>query len=176
MADAHTATLELLEEAGYEQLKLSDVARRAGINKTTVYRRWPTKASLVTDLLAGFTRVKVATPDTGSLQTDLEQLLAGIADTLGNRAVRAVLHGALSGADDDDIRIAQAAFWEERFRRSGDVVEKAIARGDLPPGTDPRALLEMASGPIYFRALFTIDPVTQAYIADVAGRTVRAFA
>lgn len=177
VAAVHAATLELLTEIGYDNLQLSDVAKRAQVNKTTVYRRWPTKAALVADLLARFTESNVATPDTGSLQTDLEQLLSDIVTALSDRAIRAVLYAALTGADDsDDVRTTQTRFWEERFRCSGAVVDRAIARGEIPPGTDPRAVLEMAAGPVYFRALFTVDAVTPAYLSETARRTIRAFA
>lgn len=177
VADVHAATLALLAEVGYESLQLSDVAKRAQVNKTTVYRRWPTKAALVADLLTNFTRAAVATPDTGSLQGDLEQLLRDVVTALANRAVRAVLYGTLTGADDsEDVRCAQARFWEERFRLSGAIVDRAVTRGEIPPGTDPRALLETATGPVYFRALFTADAVTPEYLRDTAQRAVRAFA
>ncbi|MCX8561004.1 TetR/AcrR family transcriptional regulator [Mycolicibacterium mucogenicum] len=177
VAAVHTATLELLAETGYESLQLSDVAKRAQVNKTTVYRRWPTKAALVADLLVSFTKSNVATPDTGSLQADLEQLLGDIVSALAGRAIRAVLNGALTGADDsDDVRIARDGFWAERFRRSGAVVERAIARGEIPPGTDPRAVLEMAASPVYFRVLFTADAITPDYVGEIVRRTIRAFA
>ena len=173
----HAATLELLEEVGYEMLQLSDVAKRAEVNKTTVYRRWPTKTALVVDLLTSYTRGAVATPDTGSLQADLEQLLRDVVGALANRAIRAVLSGALTGADNgDNVRIAQARFWEERFRLGGTIVDRAVTRGEVPPGTDPRALLEMAAGPVYFRTLFTVDAVTPEYLRDTAQRAIRAFA
>src|SRR3954465_14571895 len=68
----HSAALALLDEVGYEQLQLPDVAERAGVNKTTVYRRWPTKVALVADLLSVLMQTNVATPDTGSIQSDLE--------------------------------------------------------------------------------------------------------
>lgn len=104
-------------------------------------------------------------------------MLSDIVTTLANRAVRAVLYGALTGADDsDDVRVTQTRFWEERFRRSGAVVERAIARGEVPSGTDPRALLEMAASPVYFRTLFTVDAVTPAYLSETARRAIRAFA
>ncbi|WP_225433630.1 TetR-like C-terminal domain-containing protein [Mycolicibacterium mucogenicum] len=74
------------------------------------------------------------------------------------------------------VRTMQTRFWEERFRRSGAVVDRAITRGELPPGTDPRAVLEMAAGPVYFRSLFTVDAVTPAYLSETARRTIRAFA
>jgi AcrR family transcriptional regulator len=177
VAAVHAATLELLTEIGYESLQLPDVAKRAQVNKTTVYRRWPTKAALVADLLVSFTKSNVATPDTGSLQGDLEQLLGDIVTALADRAIRAVLYGALSGADDnDDVRTARTRFWEERFRRSGAVVERAITRGEIPPGTDPRAVLEMAASPVYFRALLTADAVTPDYVGEIVRRTIRAFA
>jgi AcrR family transcriptional regulator len=177
VAAVHTATLELLAETGYESLQLSDVAKRAQVNKTTVYRRWPTKAALVADLLVSFTTSNVATPDTGSLQADLEQLLGDIVTALADRAIRAVHRGALTGADDsDDVRIARDGFWAERFRRSGAVVERAIARGEIPPGTDPRAVLEMAASPVYFRVLFTADAITPDYVGEIVRRTIRAFA
>lgn len=177
VAAVHAATLELLTEIGYDNLQLSDVAKRAQVNKTTVYRRWPTKAALVADLLARFTESNVATPDTGSLQADLEQLLSDIVTALSDRAIRAVLYAALTGADDrDDVRTTQTRFWEERFRRSGAVVDRAITRGEIPPGTDPRAVLEMAAGPVYFRALFTADAITPDHLSETARRTIRAFA
>lgn len=176
VAAVHTATLQLLAETGYESLQLPDVAKRAHVNKTTVYRRWPTKAALVADLLTSFTQRNVATPDTGSLQGDLEKLLTDIVTALADRAIRAVLYGALVAADDNDVRVARARFWEERFRRSGAVVERAITRGEIPPGTDPRAVLEMAASPIYFRVLFTADAVTSDYLRETVRRTIRAFA
>lgn len=86
--------------------------------RTPLYRRWPTKAALVADLLAAFTQRTVATPDTGSLQRDLEQLLSDIVTTLADRAIRCALYAALTGADDsDDLRNTQHRFWA-RFRRT----------------------------------------------------------
>lgn len=176
VAGVHAAALELLAEHGYEQLRLADVASRAEVNKTTVYRRWPNKAALVADLLASFTRRAVATPDTGSLRGDLERLLGDIAATLDHPAVRAVLRGALTADADSDARRARADFWAERIRRSSVIVERAIARGEVAARTDPRSLLEMAAGPVYLRALFTLDPVDEQYLVELADRTVRAFA
>lgn len=176
VAAAHAAALEVLRDVGYDGLQLADVAKRAEVNKTTVYRRWPTKAALVGDLMAQFTRSAVATPDTGALQSDLELLLTEIADALEDRAVRAVLYAALAAGDsNDDIVAALTGFWAERFARSGEIVERACLRGELPVGVDPRTFLEMASGPIYFRALFSDDDVDRRFIEEVAARIVRGY-
>jgi AcrR family transcriptional regulator len=176
VAAVHAATFELLEEVGYELLQLPQVAERADVNRTTVYRRWPTKAVLVADLLASLMQVNVPTPDTGTLQGDLEQLLTQVAAVLTSRSVRAVLRASMTVADDSpDVQRAQAAFWDERFARSGALIERAVARAELPAGTDPRTVLETAASPIYLRSLFTSETITPEYINQVAYRTTRAF-
>ena len=177
VAAVHVAAWELLEEVGFEQLQLPVVADRAQVNKTTVYRRWPTRVDLVADLMDSFTRINVADPDSGSFRGDLEALLGAIASALSSRAIRSVLRSGTEAAERDaQIREAQKAFWERRFELSGVIVERAIASGELPYGTDPRAVLEMAAGPVYFRALFTADPLDAPFLEDVVVRTVRAFA
>lgn len=153
------------------------MATRAQIHKSTVYRRWPTKAALVGDLLSELTQQKVATPDSGSLCTDLELLMTDVAQALADPAMRAVLHAAVTAGEvSDEVRSTRARFWEERFRRSGAIVENAARRGEIPPDTDAHPLLEMASSPVYFRTLLTDDPVDPSFIAFVAAHTARSFA
>src|SRR4051794_31864923 len=65
------AALEELGRRGYGALKIDDVAMRAGVNKTTVYRRWPTKEDLVRAALLSITADRFVIPDTGSLRSDL---------------------------------------------------------------------------------------------------------
>ena len=64
------------------------------------------------------------------------------------------------------------AFFNERFQRSGVIIERAIARGELPAGTDARLVLETACSPIYFRLFVSGDPVTEAEIRRYAERAV----
>lgn len=176
VAAVHAATLELLEEVGFEHLQLPEVAQRAHVNKTTVYRRWPTRVDLVADLLDAFTALHVADPNTGTLTGDLVALLSEIADALQSRAIRSILRSGTEAAEHDpDIRQAQKAFWQRRFQLSGAIVERAIGRGELPPGTDSRALLETAASPIYFRALFTGDQPDDDFIGHLAARAIKAF-
>jgi AcrR family transcriptional regulator len=171
----HGAAFSILDEVGYEQLQLPDVAERAGVNKTTVYRRWPTKVALVADLLSALMQSSVAAPDTGSIETDLEVLLTEVAEVLSSRAVRSVLRAAMTLSDDDPaVRQAQRDFFGERFRLSGVIVERAVARGELPEAADPRRFLELAASPIYFRRLFAAEPVDRAEILQLVSATLRA--
>lgn len=177
VAAVHDAAVDLLREVGYDGLQLPDVAARADVNKTTVYRRWPTKAALVGDLLSALTAVSVPMPDSGTLQGDLELLLAQIAETLRAPEVRAVVAGVLAAVDtNDDVRLARNRFWDERFALSGEIVERGCARGELPAGVDARELLEMACGPVYFRALLGSADVDRSFVEGVVTRTIHGFA
>src|SRR5580693_3020763 len=68
------ATLAELSETGYAALTVEAVARRAGVHKTTVYRRWPEREALVIDALTDHVAAEVPVPDTGSIDTDLREL------------------------------------------------------------------------------------------------------
>ena len=173
VAAVRRATDELLEEVGFEGLILPEVAARAGVNKTTVYRRWPTKVALVTDLFLSRTAEQDLGRDTGSLVGDLVATLQDIVANLSSPAARAVLSMAIGGVLDDTALAAREEFWAERFHRSAAIVERAVARGELPPGTDARLLMEDASSPVYFRLLVTGQALTVADIELFATRAAQ---
>ncbi|QKW06095.1 TetR/AcrR family transcriptional regulator [Streptomyces sp. NA04227] len=170
VAAVRGATDELLEEVGYEGLTLPEVAARAGVNKTTVYRRWPTKVELITDLFLIRTAEQDPGRDTGSLVGDLVATLEDIVGHVRSPATRAVLSVAIGGALDEPTRAAREAFWDERFRRGAAIVERAVGRGELPPDADARLLLEDASSPVYFRLLVTGQALTDSDIELFARR------
>jgi AcrR family transcriptional regulator len=170
VAGVHEAAIALLTEGGYEALRLPDVAVRAGVNKTTVYRRWPTKADLVSDLLLTLTDHELPEADLGDLVDDLVTLLRDINDLLATPLVQAMLRASLDGNVDAQTR---QAFWAERVRRSSVIVERAVDRGELPRGTDARSLLEHAASPLYLR-LFSGEPATDDDLRLFARRAVAA--
>lgn len=172
-ARVRAATLALLAEQGYEALQLSEVAARAEVNKTTVYRRWATKAQLVADLVADLADERVPTPDTGTLQGDLAAMLAQVSTLLEERAVRAVLRAVVTLADDDAaVDALRRTFWDEQLTDATVVVTRAIARGELPDATEPRLFLERVFGPVYFRMLLGGRGLTPDEL-DVLSRTGR---
>lgn len=155
VAAVRRTTIELLDEKGYFDLQLPEVAARAGVNKTTVYRRWPTRSALVSELLLEMAAESLPARDTGSLAGDLVAHLEGLVEILRVGAARAVLAALISGDLDRDNDAVREAFFAERFRLSAGIVERAVARGELPAGTDSRLLLEDVSSPVYFRLLIT---------------------
>lgn len=171
VARVHNAVRELLTEVGYEGLQLPDVAARAGVNKTTVYRRWPTKRDLVTDLLLSLSDHDLPRADTGDLRNDLVALLKDVAELLRTPLMQAMVRASLDGAVDQEAR---QSFWAERMHRSSVIIERAIERGELPKGADARSILEHAASPIYFRLLITGEPVTDHDIGRFAERAIEA--
>ena len=111
-----TATLELMVETGYDGLSVDAVAARAGVHKTTVYRRWPTKAALVAAAAADRSEQLVPVPDTGSLVGDLTALGQSIVDNvsseLGAGLARTIIAAA---AASDEVAQVNREFWTMRL-------------------------------------------------------------
>jgi AcrR family transcriptional regulator len=133
------AALEGVAALGYDRLTLDDVAARAHAGKATLYRRWPSKAALITDAVMAF-HVELTAPDTGSLRGDLDAILATLQRGADDdaRLVMAVCAG-LSTAASRDPELA-VAFWDHivgpRRRLLLDVLERGRGRGEVAPDRD----------------------------------------
>jgi AcrR family transcriptional regulator len=169
-----SATLELLAERGFEGLELPEVARRAGVHATTVYRRWGSRARLAGEALLERGRPLSATPDTGALRTDLERLLLEGGALLRTAPVRAMLEVLLSESTDPhpaaEIAQARDRFLAAHLAEARLVVQRAVARSELPPGTDPGVLLELVVGPALLRTLLLGLDLGPAAAAGIAAR------
>ncbi|MFH8371480.1 TetR/AcrR family transcriptional regulator [Streptomyces sp. NPDC018031] len=154
------ATITELTETGYAALTVDGVARRAGVHKTTIYRNWEDTDQLVADALAGHFAADIPIPDTGAVESDLRALARSLVATMTTRAGRALLTTVLSDAARVP-RLAEVkhALFDDRFRRAEPVVTRAVERGELPSDTDPAELLKALAAPIYFRLVFTGEPV-----------------
>jgi len=172
------ATLELLAERGYDGAELPEVARRAGVHPTTVYRRWRTKSQLVGEALLERSRPLSPTPDTGSLRTDLERLLLEGAGLVRTPAVRALFEVLLAGSADASTEVAAARdrFWGAHLDEAHGIVERAVARSELPAATDPAALVDLVIGPALLRLVLMgqdLEPVELSMIVDRAIAALR---
>lgn len=169
VAAVRKAAFELLAERGYEAVEIPDIASRAGVNRTTIYRRWPTKSELLLDIMLEEMQAKVPTPDTGSFEGDLAELLASIARVLADPAMRGLFHvmGMRADSDDQSAR-SRERFWNERFAASGQIVTRAIARGEVGEGVSARAVLELGAAPLFYRMLILGEPVDRRAAADIA--------
>jgi AcrR family transcriptional regulator len=167
---------DLLAEGGLDRLDLGEVARRAGVGRTTVYRRWGTPASLVADLLAEMAETSLPRTDTGSLLGDLTANARLVQRTLADPR-QGALFKALIAAATCDARTAEALhrFYEIRIDEWAPCVSAAVERGELPAGTDAREVVRAVSAPLYYRLLASGDPLDEL-TADRAARAAVAAA
>ena len=167
-ASTLAATIDELAESGYAALTLDAVATRAGVHKTTLYRRWGTREALVLDAMLALAGERIQIADTGSLAGDLMALATTAAGTAGSPQGQAVVRAVVAaGSHDAPLADASHRFWTERLALDGEIVERAIARGEVPAGTDPRTVIEAVLGPIYFRLLVTAEPPEPEFIERV---------
>jgi AcrR family transcriptional regulator len=149
------ATNELLAERGFVDLTMDEVAERAGVSKATIYRRWPSKGTLVFEAFAADYLARQPQPDTGNLKEDLTTRLRTWVRLVNGTVTGRTLKALLAEAQRDE---EVAGLWRDHFLRpvreeSKTLVERAVARGEISQRTDPDMLLDLLYGPMYFRLL-----------------------
>ncbi|GAA1079915.1 TetR-like C-terminal domain-containing protein [Nocardiopsis metallicus] len=154
---------DALAESGMDGLDLTDVARRAGVGRTTVYRRWGTVPALVADLLQDMAEQSQPRVETGSLLKDLLANARLVRETLAHPRQGRLFKAIIAAATCDE-RTARALhrFYEVRISEWAPCVEQAVERGDLPEGTDAREVIRAVSAPLYYRLLASGHPLDEA--------------
>ena len=166
------ATREALVELGWSKLTLGDVATRAGVAKTTLYRRWAGKNELVVDAVAElFDELQL--PDRGSLAADIEGVVLQFAAILARPEARSGLMAVVAESTRDDAL-------RERIRES--IVDRqkrlvvagrrrAQSRGELPPETDPAEaartvdlIFDVVAGAVVHRTLVSGQPADEEWV------------
>jgi AcrR family transcriptional regulator len=158
-----------LDEHGYADFSIEAVARRSGVHKTTIYRRWPTREALLVYALDTRSDRDLPTPNAGSLRAELQQfgklVLAKLTSTHGN----ALLKSLVSAADQSpDVREKVGTFWQERLDAGAAVLSRGVDRGELPPDIKADLLIEAFLAPIYLRVLFSQAPVTEEFLGHLS--------
>lgn len=153
------SALKELARAGYSALSIDAVAKKAGVNKTTVYRRWPTKASLV---VAAVTDALVfeAAPEQASLRDDLlsltHRLNAWVRTPVGTAIVRTL---AVEMHRPEVFAMSRTAKLKVKEQWTA-AVQRAVARGEVPTGTDPDLIFELITGAVvdtFVRVTHVVD-------------------
>ena len=152
------ATLTLLAERGLDRLTIADIAESAGVHETSVRRRWHTRENLICDALLNYSEVHLPIPDTGSLRGDLAAFASELATYLTTPLGRALLYAMTTTGEDPALSEARTAFWQTRYELASVMIERAVARGELPATVDSRLALEALIAPLNFRALVTDEP------------------
>jgi AcrR family transcriptional regulator len=162
------ATLELLVEVGYDRMSMDAVAARARASKATIYRRWPGKQELVLDAVRSRGPGLMVAEDTGSLRGDLvatyRQAVRG--EAVGEADLIAGVLRAMRSAP-ELASCVRTQLVESKCDVSRDIVARAVARGELPEGTEPFLLHEVATA-LWFRRILVVGaPVDDDFITHV---------
>jgi AcrR family transcriptional regulator len=169
------AVLQELNVNGYAALSVEAVASRAGVNKTTIYRRWPTLDDLLVDALMTWSEDAIPGQDTGSIETDLLALGRILADQLNGGVGRQIAAVVLTaGLRSPQLREATRRYFDQQAVRAAPIVAQAIDRGELPANTDANALLTTFRAPLFYRMVTTGDPIDEDSIAQTTRVTLAA--
>jgi AcrR family transcriptional regulator len=166
------ATRAALVELGWSKLTLGDVATRAGVAKTTLYRRWAGKNELVVDAVAVlFDELEL--PDRGSLAADIEGVVLQFAAILGRPETKTALMAVVAESTrDEPLRERIRTSIVDRQKRL--VVEgraRAQQRGELPPEEDPESaartadlIFDVVAGAVVHRTLVSAEPADEEWV------------
>ena len=163
------AAIEVLVRDGYDRLSMEGVAAAAGVGKTTVYRRWSSKAELVIDAMATL-KPTIDTIDTGSLDGDIELLIAASCSPHSERLmqVMASICSALP-REPDLLEAFKTRFTEPRIARISDLLVRARERGELGPEVDVAMAASLMPSLMLQRVLMTGKPAGRVYAEQVVG-------
>jgi AcrR family transcriptional regulator len=165
----HQAVTHLIGERGYGNFTVGDVAARAGVADSSVYRRWGNLEALLTDVALTRLETRSPMPDTGSLAGDLRTYAAQVAREITGPDGPALLHlaVALSGNGQRGTQ-ARDAIRDERVRQLQAMLDRARERGE--PAPDTLGVLDHVLAPMYIRVLFGVGPLTPEYVDGLVDR------
>jgi AcrR family transcriptional regulator len=157
------AAIEELSVRDYADISVESIAARAGVHKTTVYRRWGSKVEIIRQALVGAASEHIHVPDTGSVDSDLLLLARAVQAVLSAPQGAAILTGLIvGGLASAELAEVMRQYWAVRLEAISVIVERAVSRGELPAGTNPAALMRTLAAPLFYQLLVARAAVTEA--------------
>jgi len=163
MAAAH----RLLRTEGPEAVTFGRISRETGVSRTTLYRHWPGPTALLADAW-GRIIPRPVPPSTGDLRADLVAIFLGVRDSVESDTMRRSLPSLLAVAQRDPI-IADlhAQFVRDRRQPILDRLAEAREAGDIAPDCDLDLMVDLLSGPLFYRELLRREPTSDKRIGDL---------
>lgn len=170
------AVMQELAAVGYGRLSIEAIARRAGVSKTAIYRRWSSKLELVLEIVSAAVGKSLPLPDTGSLRGDLEVLFWIMARALQHPLASQIIPDLLAEA----ARNAEIAQTLQQALRANQrnigvlLIDRAVDRGELSAGADPGEVVDLIVGPLYWRLAIARTPLGPADLPRMAAAVAAA--
>lgn len=171
------AVFEELAAVGYARMSIEGIARRAGVGKTAVYRRWRSKLHLVLDLVSALAVQGLPVPETGALESDLRMLYELTSRALRHPVASQIIPDlqAEAARNPEIAEALQKALREGQESVALKIVAAAEQRGEVRMGLDDELALDLISGPLYWRSVVVRSPkLPKGYLASLARATAAA--
>jgi AcrR family transcriptional regulator len=164
-----SAAGRILDSEGYARLTMERVAAESGVAKTTLYRRWPSKAALCMDLYLDVAGRELSDPDSGDVENDLRHIVRTVVRLQTRTVAGPAFIGLIAEAQvNPDTRAAFLAEFAQRRREvTRLVLRRAIERGELRAGTDVDLVIDALGGAVTFRLLQGHAPLTAKFARDL---------
>lgn len=168
-AEVHRAVTELISERGYGNFTVGEVAARAGVADSSIYRRWGSLETLLTDVALTRLNTQSPMPDTGTLAGDLRTYAAQVArEITGPDGLLLVRLAVALSSNGQQGQRARDDFRAERTRQLQAMLDRARERGERAP--DALDVLDHVLAPMYIRVLFGMGPLTPEYVDGLVDR------
>ncbi len=161
------ATREELAKVGYRALRVEDVAVRADVHKTTIYRRWPTKKDLVQDAMSSLVDEHHVVPDTGTLRGDLIEILRNLTQFMTSVAGQGVMRMVMAESAEPEVLQICDSIRASREEADRAFLDRAIARGELRGDVDRELLLGLLFGSVHHRLFIMNQRVDDLYLGRI---------
>ena len=169
------AALALLAEGGSEALTVEAVAARAGVARTTVYRRWRRADELLAAAVDDVVARLMPPARSGETRADLVAIVAATVRALTNakygRVVRVLLSELARSAE--PVSQLRHRFVDARRNELREVLESGAARGELRAGIDTDTAADLLLGPVYYRVVLAGRPADAGFAETVVDAFLR---
>ncbi len=170
------AVLHELAEQGYGRLSMEAVAKRAGVGKSALYRRWKSKDEMIAAVVTDFSVTRAAEADTGSLRGDLREAMQALIDWLTHPLFSRILPDLVAedARNPERGRTLRENIGGPRREVGAAMLRRAIARGELPEDLDMEMALDVLAAPIYWRLVVRQAEAEPDYVDRLVAYALRA--
>ncbi|MGW4842809.1 TetR/AcrR family transcriptional regulator [Nocardia brasiliensis] len=170
------AVLDELAEQGFARMSMEAVAKRAGVGKSALYRRWPSKLEMALAVLAEFSLSRAVVADTGSLRGDLRETLDGLLKWLTHPRFSRILPDLVAETtrNPELAEFVDTMIGTPRRTRGAELLRRAIDRGELPADLNIELALDVVAAPLYWRLSVRSAPIDSDYLDTLTDLLLRA--
>jgi AcrR family transcriptional regulator len=165
--DVLEAVREEIAKVGFGAMRIENVALRADVAKTTIYRRWPKKEDLLFDLLRSMMQTSQEVAETGSLRGDLLAIAHHVRSIMTSTDGQAIARMMMTERSDPEVHRVLERIREEKMCIPRKIVARARERGEISPSIDAELLLTTLVGSIHHRVFAMSQRPSDAYLEQL---------